>query len=95
MLSAPEPIEAVREAEIRGVVELREGCFVITMDGDSWLIEWPHGSTLGDDLKSVEVPDFGTVRVGDMVNAGGGYASSHDGCDVDGVEGTAGLDTLE
>lgn len=95
LLTAPSLVEASREAAITGVLEIRDGCFVVSSDGGDWLVEWPHGTTLGEDGDSVEVPDFGTVRVGEALDAGGGYEDDHTRCDATGVQGTASIDFLQ
>lgn len=94
LLVASQPTNSVREAAIAGVLELRDGCFVVTDDEGDWLIEWPFGSTLGEDGESVDVPDFGTVRLGDVLEGAGGYSMSQTQCRTDNVQGTASLDLL-
>ncbi|WAA66922.1 hypothetical protein [Microbacterium oxydans] len=89
--SAP---SALREAEVDGVVELRDGCFVLASTAGNWLIEWPYGTILGADAVSVENDQFGTIEVGDTIRGGGGYGTNVEGCDVDGVEGTVSVDQI-
>ncbi|MDQ0727529.1 hypothetical protein [Microbacterium sp. W4I20] len=94
LLTADSRPEAVREALIDGVVSVEGDCFILSADGERWLIEWPYGSTLGPDEQSVEVEGFGAVRVGDRVTGGGGYSDQTDGCSATDVEGTASIDTV-
>lgn len=95
LLTASGAVEASREAAITGVLEIRDGCFVVSGDEGDWLVEWPHGTTLGENGESVNVPDFGTIRVGDRLDAGGGYEADHARCDASGVQGTASIDLLQ
>lgn len=95
LLTASSPAETSREAAITGVLDIRDGCFVVSSDEGDWLVEWPHGTTLGEDGESVNMPDFGAVRVGDVLDAGGGYEAGHERCGATGVQGTASIDLLQ
>ena len=95
LVTASQPAQATREAAIIGVLEIRDGCFIVTIYGEDLLVEWPYGTTLGDDGESVNVPGFGIVRMGDRLNAGGGYGTNKDQCRADGVQGTASIDILQ
>ena len=84
--------ESIREASIQGTVSVQGGCFVLSNDAGTWLLEWPFGSSLNGADGSVSVPDYGIVSVGDKIHAGGGYAESHDQCPGQTLDGTASVD---
>lgn len=86
--------DVVREAGIEGVVDLRNGCFVVAVDGDTWLIHWPQGTELGEDHRSLKVPGADLVSVGDEISASGGYDESVRGCGIDDLAGSFYVDLV-
>ncbi|WP_324653946.1 hypothetical protein [Georgenia sp. H159] len=73
-------VDGVMDASLSGVIVRTEpGCLALTDDPTDIPVLWPHGATLSADGMSVDVPDFGTVTVGDEVWAGGGYINPGSG----------------
>ncbi|MCM3659910.1 hypothetical protein M3148_02710 [Georgenia satyanarayanai] len=73
-------VNGVMDASLSGVIVRTEhGCLALTDDPTDIPVLWPHGSTLSADGVSVDVPNFGTVTVGDEVWAGGGYINPGSG----------------
>jgi hypothetical protein len=73
-------VNGVMDASLSGVIVRTEhGCLALTDNPSDIPVLWPHGSTLSADGMSVDVPDFGTVTVGDEVWAGGGFVGPESG----------------
>lgn len=49
-----------------------QGCLASGTTADPAVVQFPFGSELSADGQSVEVPDFGTLRLGDTFQGGGG-----------------------
>lgn len=95
VVTADKSPDATREAAIEGVVESSSECFILLSDDETrWLVEWPHGSRLGDDGQSVEVQGFGTVHLGDRLVGSGGYGENTEGCSSPDIVGTVSIDVL-
>lgn len=62
------------DAEITGVLDVEDGCFVLQLEGLAYPVLWPAGTQPVDgDEPAVELPDGTVVEVGDEVRGGGGY----------------------
>lgn len=77
LYAAGSPPHAVMEARVGGSLELTDGGCWAVGDGEAQtLVKFPYGSKLTADGRQVEVPDFGTIGVGDTIDGSGGYGSS-------------------
>ena len=75
-----ERTETGMEALGGGRLEVVGGC----LGASGSVIVWPHGTDVADeDPLTVEVPDYGTFRLGDDVQVGGGYVLDHSSEDVE------------
>lgn len=72
MVSAP--VDGVMEALLSGIiVRTASGCLALDDGTGEVPVLWPHGSVLLPGGLAVDVPDFGSVAVGDEVWSSGGY----------------------
>ena len=64
------PPDAGMDALGGGTVEVVEGC----LGADGAVIIWPHGTEVAEeDPLTIDVPDVGTVGLGDTVELAGGF----------------------
>ncbi|WP_454778459.1 hypothetical protein [Georgenia muralis] len=69
-------VDSVMDALLSGVVvRTNSGCLALEDPAGELPVLWPHGTTVSADGRSVEVPGFGRVTVGDMVWSGGGFTT--------------------
>ena len=62
-----------------GRLEVVGGC----LGASGSVIVWPHGTeVVEEDPLTIDVPDYGTFRLGDDVQVGGGYVLEHSSEDV-------------
>jgi hypothetical protein len=63
------------KAEVRGSLtyDATQDCFLLDLEGIQYPVVWPAGTTGTSDGPGVVLPDGSTVRVGEVVSAGGGY----------------------
>jgi len=69
-----ERAEAGMDALGGGTLEVVGGC----LGASGSVIVWPHGTeVVQDDPLTIDIPDYGTVALGDEVQVGGGYVLEH------------------
>ena len=70
------PPDAGMDALGGGTVEVVDGC----LGADGAVIIWPHGTrVVSEDPLQVDVPEIGTVGLGDTVELGGGFVFEPEG----------------
>ncbi|MFF2274603.1 hypothetical protein [Agromyces sp. NPDC058126] len=74
MVAASTEPEDVMEALVVGeLTRTPMGCLALESGSDTHILQFPFGTTLADDGRSVEVPGLGAVELGDSIKGGGGY----------------------
>jgi hypothetical protein len=73
MVSAATP-SAVMEASFTGTLTTTDqGCLAVSVGETTFPLKFPAGSRLSDDGQMIDVPGFGSVSSGELVEGGGGY----------------------
>ena len=79
MIAASTEPDEVMEALIVGVLaRTPEGCLAVESGSEMHVLQFPFGTTLAEDGRSVQVPGLGTVELGDSIEGGGGYINLSD-----------------
>lgn len=79
------------DALLNGRLAVSDGCLGVEMTdtGSYVVVVWPHGTDVEEEEPlTVDVPDAGSLEVGDEVSLGGGFVTVEDGgpAQVGGVE---------
>lgn len=63
------------DAEIRGLIEISEGCVYVALDevSERYPVVWPRGTSWDSDIQAVVLPSGELLAAGDAVYGGGGY----------------------
>lgn len=79
MVAASTEPEDVMEALVVGeLARTPMGCLSLQSGSHTNILQFPLGTTLADDGRSVEVPGLGAVELGDSIEGGGGYIKLSD-----------------
>ena len=74
LMAASTPPDAVMEALITGTLTTTEsGCFAVASGDVTYPLQFPYGTVLSDDGRTVKVPGHQPLEVGDEIRGGGGY----------------------
>lgn len=71
--ASTEPDDVMEALVIGELARTPMGCLAIQSGSETHLLQFPFGTTLADDGRSVEVPGLGTVELGESIEGGGGY----------------------